>query len=164
VPVVGTIYRAMTGDVIPESARFAGSLVVSGLTSGPIGLAITLGASALERLTGVDPEAIGTTMLADIGIGGGKTMPAQTDAKAKAKTKAVPAASAAQPAPIAAQPAVDAGGAHPWSVAQLTAYGVVRGEDGALARGAVSGADVLNGLELTRLGHTDTGAAFAAVA
>ena len=49
VPVVGTIYRAVTGDTIPETARFAGSLVVSGLTGGPIGLAVNLGITGQRR-------------------------------------------------------------------------------------------------------------------
>ena len=150
-PVIGTIYRAATGDVIPTQARLAGSLVVSGLTSGPIGVAIDVGAMALERITGIDPEEIGTRLLADIGIGG-HAAPATALAKAAA------------PKPTAAPATLDAGIARPWSVAQLTAYGVVQSADGTLVRGAVSGADVLNGLELSRLVHPDGGALLAAVA
>lgn len=41
-PVVGTLYRAMTGDVIPEALQRAGSLVVSGLLGGPIGVALNV--------------------------------------------------------------------------------------------------------------------------
>ena len=147
-PVIGTIYRAATGDVIPAEARFAGSLVVSGLTSGPIGIAINLGTTALERLTGIDPETIGTRLLADIGIG---SHPAPAHIYAKADTK-----------PGAALQVADT--AKPWSAAQLTAYGVVQGAGGTLTRGDTSGAEVLNSLELTRLGHTDSGTLLAAVA
>jgi hypothetical protein len=138
VPVVGTIYRAITGDTIPQSARFAGSLVVSGLTGGPIGLAINLGTTALEKLTGIDPEAIGTRLLADIGIGNHQSAPATY---AKADTTA---------------PAC--------STAQLSAYGIVQGAGGTLTRGDLSAADVLNSLELSRLGHTDGKALFSAIA
>lgn len=145
VPVVGTIYRAITGDTIPETARLAGSLVVSGLTGGPIGLAINIGTTALEKLTGIDPETIGTRLLADIGLG--------------SHTAASP--SHAKPAP--APPPLDAGGEKPWSAAQLVAYGVKQASDGTLSRGAVSGADVLNGLELTRL-KAQSGGLLAAVA
>ena len=43
VPVVGSIYRAVTGDVPVEPLRTMGSLIVSGLTGGPVGLAINAG-------------------------------------------------------------------------------------------------------------------------
>jgi hypothetical protein len=142
VPVVGTIYRAITGDTIPETARLAGSLVVSGLTGGPIGIAINLGTTALEKLTGIDPETIGTHLLADIGIGSHTA--------------------AAQPAAAPAPP--PSGTEKPWSAAQLVAYGVKRSSDGILSLGAVSGADVLNGLELNRLAQARNGKKLAAVA
>ncbi len=132
-PVVGTIYRAVTGDTIPETARFAGSLVVSGLTGGPLGVAMNLGTTALEHVLGLDPERLGTRLLADLGIGHGATSngpavrPAGTDA-----------------------PGVSARVG--WSPAQLAAYGVRRDASGEMRRGGESGADVLNGLELARLG------------
>ena len=156
-PVIGTIYRAATGDVIPPEARFAGSLVVSGLISGPVGVAINLGATALERLTGLDPETIGARLLADIGIG---SRAAPTHVYAKADTRPSQPPTANKPAPAA----LLAGTERPWSAAQLTAYGVVQGAGGTLTRGEMSGADVLNSLELTRLGHTDGGSLLAAVA
>lgn len=71
-PVVGTIYRAMTGDTIPEAARFAGSLVVSGLTGGPLGVAVNVGTTVLEHALGLDPERLGARLLADLGIGTGR--------------------------------------------------------------------------------------------
>jgi hypothetical protein len=57
-PVVGTIYRAATGDVIPEPLRRLGSLLVSGLLGGPVGVVISLVTTVAEKITGVDPEKI----------------------------------------------------------------------------------------------------------
>jgi hypothetical protein len=58
VPVVGSIYRAVTGNVPPEPIRTIGSLLVSGLTGGPIGLAINAGVTAVEKISGIDPDQI----------------------------------------------------------------------------------------------------------
>lgn len=76
IPVVGTLYRAVTGERIPEAARLAGGFVVSGLIGGPIGMATNLALLAAERLTGIDPEAIGQRVLAGLGIGGEAAAPA----------------------------------------------------------------------------------------
>lgn len=152
VPVVGTIYRAVTGDTIPEAARIAGGLVVSGLTGGPVGIAMNVGATLLERLTGIDPEKIGDRLLAELGIGHATHAPPAT-----ALAAATPPASGAAPASTPATPAVASpasapvSSARPWSPAQLAAYGVTGGADGTLRRGTVSGADVLNSLELARI-------------
>lgn len=70
IPVVGTLYRAVTGDRIPEAARIAGGFVVSGLIGGPLAMVTNLALLAVERLTGIDPEAIGQHVLASLGIGG----------------------------------------------------------------------------------------------
>jgi hypothetical protein len=136
-PVIGTIYRALTGDTIPEEARIAGSLVVSGLTGGPVGVAMNVAALAVEKVTGIDPEKISEGLLADVGIG---------HKAPKAASKAVVTAAATRPA--AAVPAPAAAG---WSAAQLAAYGVTTNARGMLTRGAVHGSDVLNDLELARL-------------
>ena len=155
-PVVGTIYRAVTGDTIPEAARFAGGLVVSGLTGGPVGIAMNLGATLLERLVGIDPEQLGDRLLAELGIGHAPSARAAPTALAAVP----PAPEAAPPAPAGAvAPASTPPGAAPapasparaWSPAQLAAYGVTGGADGTLRRGTVSGADVLNTLELARI-------------
>ena len=69
-PVVGTIYRAVTGDTIPEPVREAGSLVVSGLTGGPVGVALSAGVDLAERAVGFDQEQFGQRVLAWLGIGG----------------------------------------------------------------------------------------------
>ena len=162
VPVVGTIYRAVTGDTIPESARFAGSLVVSGLTGGPVGLALNVGATMLEHLLGIDPERIGDQVLAKLGIGSG--------AAEGATAAAPPAAQEAGPAPPSGAAAVqDASGSAPaagraWSSAQLTAYGISHDPRGGLTRGGESGADVLNSLELARITRPSLDANWSAAA
>ncbi len=143
VPVVGTIYRAVTGDTIPEEARFAGGLVVSGLTGGPVGIAMNLGATLLERLVGIDPEKLGDRLLAELGIG--HAAPAHAAPTALASSAPPPPAGAASPG------ATPAPGAKAWSPAQLAAYGVTGGADGTLRHGTISGADVLNSLELARI-------------
>jgi hypothetical protein len=67
-PVVGTIYRAITGDVIAEPLRMAGSLAVSGLMGGPVGMLLNLGATALEKLAGIDPDKVAHQVLAAVGL------------------------------------------------------------------------------------------------
>ena len=52
IPVVGTIYRAITGDMGNPALRFVASLGTSFAIGGPIGIAITAG----EKLAGIDPE------------------------------------------------------------------------------------------------------------
>ncbi len=52
IPVVGTLYRAITGDQGNAELRFVASLGTSFVLGGPIGLAITAG----EKIAGIDPE------------------------------------------------------------------------------------------------------------
>ena len=52
IPVIGTIYRAITGDQGNPTLRFVASLGTSFALAGPIGVAITTG----EKLAGIDPE------------------------------------------------------------------------------------------------------------
>jgi hypothetical protein len=73
VPVVGSIYRAATGDVPPEPVRIIGSFIVSGLTGGPIGLAINAGITAVEKIAGIDPDRIVHSVLAEVGLAGDDT-------------------------------------------------------------------------------------------
>jgi hypothetical protein len=56
-PVVGTIYRAITGDRPPEGVRIAGSLLASGLMGGPVGLAIGAASAALQQATGISLDS-----------------------------------------------------------------------------------------------------------
>ncbi len=61
IPIVGTVYRAMTGDKIDPGARIAGG----GLFGGPIGLVASLVSGMVEESTGKDP---GEHALAALGI------------------------------------------------------------------------------------------------
>lgn len=61
IPVVSTVYRALTGDQINPGARLAGG----GLYGGPIGLAISVVSGMVEETTGKDP---GEHALAALGI------------------------------------------------------------------------------------------------
>jgi hypothetical protein len=148
IPVVGTIYRAITGDKIPEEARAVGSLVLSGMTGGPGGIAISAAAMALEKVTGIDPEKLGQHVLAQIGIGGEKSPAAPATPLQLAITQPKPELS-----PTTSVPA--------WSAAQLTAYGVTTTPGGSLKQGNLLGSDVLNNLELTRLASAAGGEAVA---
>jgi len=158
IPVVGTIYRSVTGDTIPEPVRVIGSMIVSGLIGGPIGIAMNIGALSVEKATGFDPETIGHGMLASLGIG-----------KADSPNAVAPVAVAAVAPPAVAPPAVAPAAVAPaaaiqaapeqaapdrttWSPTQLAAYGVTAGADGTLHHGDLSGSDVLNDLELASLG------------
>lgn len=137
-PGVGTIYRAVTGDVISEPVRDVGSLLVSGLLGGPIGVVTYIAATIAEKVTGIDPE---------------KIVAAQIHPPAPAPAQAtVPAADTAS-APVASTTLA-------WTPEQLTAYGVRSDASGNLKRGDVEGADVLNNLELVRLNQA--AAAYAA--
>jgi hypothetical protein len=63
-PVIGTIYRAITGDQIPEAVRSVGSLVVSTVLGGPIGAAINVALLVVQKITGIDLDKIGQKLLA----------------------------------------------------------------------------------------------------
>ncbi len=52
IPIVGSIYRAITGDEGNPTLRFVASLGTSFALAGPLGIAITAG----EKLAGIDPE------------------------------------------------------------------------------------------------------------
>ena len=138
-PVIGTIYRAVTGDQIPEMLGRAGSLVVSTLLGGPIGAITNLATTIFEKISGID---IDKTMQAALG-----GHPSQNAPSTPARVTAEAATALLQLPPAAG--ADDAG--KPWSPAQLTAYGVVTAKGGTLNMADVTGADVLNTLELKRI-------------
>jgi hypothetical protein len=147
-PVVGTVYRAITGDVIPEPLRRAGSLVASVLMGGPIGLAIYAGTTLLEKASGLDPEKIGQALLTHPGSGnqmaaahGGTQAPAAT-----------PSPAAMPPdAPTSAAPSQAA-----FTQEQLAAYGIRPEPQGSVASGNAGQADALNGMEMVRLDRAAT--------
>ena len=91
-PVVGTLYRAATGDKIGDPEKIAGDT----LYGGPIGLASSLADIAFEKLTGKD---IGDTVLGLV-TGGDKT----TAVAAKALDP-LPSRTIASAAPVSIVPA-----------------------------------------------------------
>jgi hypothetical protein len=134
-PVVGTLYRAVTGDVIPEALRRAGSMAVSALLGGPIGLGINIVTTLAEKITGIDPEKIVSAQFT--------STPARTVPRPD-----TPIAAQAQPGSAQPVPAQRA-----WTPAELAAYGVVSGASGAMKLGDIEGADVLNTMQLFQLGE-----------
>ena len=172
-PVVGTIYRAVTGDQIPDAVRRIGSLIVSGLLGGPVGVVINLAVTAAEKISGVDLDDVGQKLLAMTGLAGTPAvMTAQMPAASPGVSPTSPPATpptldpsasptlAARPDPSATS-AVRAATSGPhlttpwpaqaWSPAQLAAYGVSAISDGTLKLANLTGADVLNSLELSRI-------------
>jgi hypothetical protein len=153
-PVVGTIYRAITGDTIPRPLREAGSLLVSGLMGGPVGVATNLAMLGFEKLTGIDLEEVEQRVITALTP---SSMPAlsptllQTAAVegAGAGAPSVPTGAAATgTASTVPAPGDGSAAGAAWSPAQLAAYGVIKGPDGDLRQGNLTGADVLNALQL----------------
>lgn len=67
-PVVGQIYRAMTGDVPPEPLRIMGSMVVSGLMGGPLGMALNAASTLVQHLTGINLDDVAYDAMEAVGI------------------------------------------------------------------------------------------------
>lgn len=126
IPVVGAIYRAVTGDEGNPTLRFAASLGTSFALGGPVGVGITIA----EKVTGIDPEKIGRHLLAGLFHSGSGSA---SGATATTGTTAIAATS------------------RPWSKAELSAYGVKSAGGNELTAGSLQSADVLNTLELRRL-------------
>jgi hypothetical protein len=135
-PVVGTIYRAATGDVIPDAVRLTGSMIASGLLGGPIGLLSNIAVTIGEKATGVDPEKIMAALFHEAPPATGTAAPPPN----------------ATPAPATPVAAADSGATQlALSPQQLAAYGVHVSRSGTLQMGDIQGADVLNAIELARL-------------
>ncbi len=111
-PVIGTIYRAVTGDVIPKPVRETGSVLVSGLLGGPVGVAASLATLAFQKLTGIDFEDVEQGLISALHAGPSQPAP-------PAIAASIPQAEA--PAHTGA-----------WTPMQLAAYGVVTSSDGVL--------------------------------
>jgi hypothetical protein len=148
-PVVGTIYRAVTGDVIPEALREGGSFLVSGLLGGPIGLLTSIAETIAEKITGIDPEKIVASVFHTSTPAVAAPAGPPAAGPVLARTPADPALASTPAAPrIALTPE------------QLSAYGVHPDASGTPKLVDTGAADVLNSIELTRLGHA--AAAYAA--
>lgn len=95
IPIVNTVYRAITGDQIDPGARIIGG----GLFGGPIGLAASLISGAVEEATGKDPGEHALAALGiDLGTGGKdepQTMLAAADTSS-AETQTAPVQTLAQ--------------------------------------------------------------------
>ncbi|MFN4275428.1 MAG: hypothetical protein ACK4FJ_03945 [Ferrovibrio sp.] len=85
IPIVSTIYRAITGDQIEAGSRMAGGA----LFGGPIGLAVSVVSAMVNESTGKDP---GEHAMAMLGIDlGGKEQPATAVAENDAAPTGQPA-------------------------------------------------------------------------
>ena len=62
-PVVGTIYRALTGDQIAEPLRYIGSMVASALMGGPVGVLINAATTMFQRAIGIDFDEVAQGLL-----------------------------------------------------------------------------------------------------
>lgn len=87
IPIVNTVYRAITGDRIDPGSRIAGG----GLFGGPIGLVASLVSGMVEESTGKDP---GEHALAALGINLGATDKDEPRTMLAKAANTVPAASA----------------------------------------------------------------------
>ncbi len=67
-PVVGTIYRAITGDSPPEALRVVGSMIVGGLMGGPFGVALSAVSNLVQHVGGFDLDHMAHDMMASIGL------------------------------------------------------------------------------------------------
>ena len=142
IPVVGAIYRAVTGDQGNADLRFAASLGTSFVLGGPIGVGVTIG----EKVLGIDPEKIGRSLFASLFH--------KSPAPASAGTTGTAATTGAAAAGTLTASAAGSSTARAWSVGELAAYGISKTASGELAAGTVTGSDVLNTLELHRLSAT----------
>ena len=89
-PVVGTIYRAVTGDRIPEGLQIAGSLAVGTALSGPIGLVTGIATIIAEKVTGIDPDKIAHRVAVGLGITPDTPSPSAASATSTAAERPAP--------------------------------------------------------------------------
>jgi len=136
-PVIGTIYRAVTGDQIPEPLRRVGSLIASGLLGGPFGVVIGIAVMTGEKVSGIDLDKAGQRMLT-----GHASVPAPA-AKPEPAPVREPGSDNRSPPAFA--------GVEAWSPVQFAAYRASTATGNAVGRTDLSDADALNALELSRL-------------
>lgn len=130
-PVLGTIYRATTGDLIPEPIRRIGSLIASALLGGPIGVAINVATMAAEEVSGINLDRAGQALVHGASLQAVlASAPPANGAELHQDPPASPA-SAVAAAPSQFPPAVEPASALPFTVA--------------------GDADSLNALELQRI-------------
>ena len=67
-PGVGTIYRAITGDTLPEPVQAVGSMIAGGLIGGPIGVAVSAVGSLVQHVTGISLDGLAHEAMVAMGI------------------------------------------------------------------------------------------------
>lgn len=104
IPVVGTIYRAVTGDTIKPAAQVIGDIAYGG----PIGGIASIFGAIISQANG---RSIEDTMLASMGLGGEHPNPGSATAVAAADAAPAPQPAPAAPAPTVAVAEAPAAGA-----------------------------------------------------
>lgn len=118
IPIVGSVYRAVTGDEIAAPARIAGGMLYGGV----VGLVASVTSLAVERESGRDP---GGHLLAMLGMGPKEAEGAAGTAVAALPQDAAGAASAEGSAPVPAPAYAPA----PASVAQAAPVAAAGGTE-----------------------------------
>jgi len=67
-PVVGTIYRAITGDTLNEAVRGIGQTLVGGLLGGPIGAVLGAASALVQHFAHIDLDGMAHTAMVDAGM------------------------------------------------------------------------------------------------
>jgi hypothetical protein len=67
-PGVGTIYRAITGDTLPEPLQAMGSMIAGGLIGGPVGAAVSVVGSLVQHVTGVSLDGLAHEAMVAMGL------------------------------------------------------------------------------------------------
>ena len=67
-PVVGTIYRAITGDTLNEAVRGIGQTLVGGLFGGPIGAVLGAASALVQHFAHIDLDGMAHTAMVDAGM------------------------------------------------------------------------------------------------
>ncbi len=98
IPVVSTVYRAVTGDTIKPTARVMGGM----LYGGPVGAAFAAASAVVEDVAGEDP---GAGIMTALGLGREAPVPSTAVAGAVAAPSGLIAEATTRPAVPAAAPA-----------------------------------------------------------
>lgn len=67
-PGVGTIYRAITGDTLPEPLQTMGSMIVGGLIGGPVGVAVSAVSAVIQQVSGISLDGLAHEAMVAMGM------------------------------------------------------------------------------------------------